>query len=68
MLETRILQQVQSSSNPDVVHEVRLGKDDKMYCTCPGWRHYRHCKHLDAYVEKMMQTAKFACECYRNGN
>ena len=37
--------------------QVRMGKDGRMYCTCPAWRFQRAriedrkpCKHMWAYV------------------
>ena len=39
------------SSSGNSVHQVRLGDDGVVYCTCPGWRLHnkRRCKHLTHY-------------------
>lgn len=43
---------VASSSNPNLRHEIRLGGDGVVYCTCPAWRFQRkspaarQCKHM----------------------
>lgn len=44
------------SSSTDVTHEIRLGKDGKLYCTCQGWIHSKKspkmCRHLAVWVAK----------------
>jgi hypothetical protein len=30
-------------------YEIRLGKDDNVYCTCWAWKKHRECKHLDEF-------------------
>ena len=42
-----------SSSDGTKTYEIRRGKDNAVYCTCPAWR-FAHktpktCKHLKAY-------------------
>lgn len=35
-------------------YEIRMGKDARLYCTCPAWKFSPHghksCKHLRAYL------------------
>jgi hypothetical protein len=53
-----------SKSNPLHVHEVRLGKDGNIYCTCPSWRFQknhpmnRSCKHLEAFRQQTVLSGK----------
>lgn len=48
-----------SESKPGHVHEVRLGADGVVYCTCPSWRFQkltpslRTCKHTKAFVARV---------------
>ena len=54
MLQTQkreliVLQTVASKSNPDKHYEIRLGGDNRVYCTCPAWKFSKgtkDCKHL----------------------
>jgi hypothetical protein len=52
--QTTVLLTVPSASNPAKSHEVKLGKDGNVYCSCPAWRfqkvhpHARTCKHIKA--------------------
>ena len=46
-----------SASKPGHSHEVRVGADGNVYCTCPAWRFQkgvspigRQCKHTKAAV------------------
>jgi hypothetical protein len=47
-----------SASKPGHQHEVRLGADGVVYCTCPSWRFQkrtpslRSCKHTKAFVAR----------------
>ena len=41
-----ILGVFESASSPGKKYEVRVGSDEVVYCTCPGWRHHRNCKHI----------------------
>lgn len=34
------------SSSSNKQYEVRVGSDEVVYCTCPGWRFHRNCKHI----------------------
>ena len=34
-------------------YEIREGKDGKIYCTCPGWRYRRWCKHLAEFFNEI---------------
>ena len=40
-----------SKSNPDRVYEVRIGADERVYCTCPAWAfgHGKDCRHVKAW-------------------
>lgn len=48
-----------SASKPGHQHEVRLGADGVMYCTCPSWKFQRltpslrTCKHTKALVARV---------------
>lgn len=48
-----------SESRPGHVHEVRLGANGTIYCTCEGWRFQRlspglrTCKHTKALMERV---------------
>jgi hypothetical protein len=39
-------------------HEVRLGGDGVVYCTCPGWRFHtrRWCKHLEDFTMRQVEV------------
>jgi hypothetical protein len=52
-----VLDVVKSSSNPDRTYEIRLGADDRVYCTCIGWRYHHHCKHLAEFREARSRRA-----------
>ena len=49
----KVLLTVKSMSTKDLVYEIRQGKDDKVYCTCPAWKfskpENKTCKHLRRY-------------------
>lgn len=49
---TQVLSYVPSSSNPSKSHEIRMGKDGVIYCTCIGWQNHKNCKHLDNWKTK----------------
>jgi len=51
-VERKVLAEFRSNSNPNIVHEVRIGSDGKMYCSCRGWRTHKHCWHLDKVKAK----------------
>ena len=38
-----------ASSSSNKVYQVIRGHDGVIYCTCPGWKFSRNCKHLQAY-------------------
>jgi hypothetical protein len=47
-----VLTTVPSKSNPDKHYEIRLGGDNRVYCTCPAWRFskgQKTCKHLNEF-------------------
>lgn len=35
------------SRSSESMHQVRLAKDGKIYCTCRGWIYNKRCWHLD---------------------
>ena len=47
-----------SASKPGHAHEVRMGADGVIYCTCPSWRFQkltpsaRTCKHTEALMSR----------------
>jgi len=41
------------SSSSDRYYSIRLGRDGRIYCTCPGWRFHKHCKHLTRFNESV---------------
>ena len=45
-----ILETNYSSSNPSRTYDIIEGDDGVVYCTCPGWKFKRDCKHLRAYL------------------
>ena len=45
------LAEVVSKSNPSQKYEIKMGKDGKVYCTCPRWKYKRTCKHLDEFFK-----------------
>jgi SWIM zinc finger len=48
MAKMIVLATVASKSNANRTYEIRLGKDEKVYCTCPAWKFSGtgNCKHL----------------------
>ena len=54
-MATQILATVPSTSNPEITYDICKGKDEVIYCTCPGWRNqrlgggHRTCKHLTSF-------------------
>lgn len=45
----QILATYPSSSNPNVSYNIIKGADGVIYCSCPGWKMRKMCKHLVAY-------------------
>ena len=51
-----VITRVQSQST-DKSYEIRVGKDGRVYCTCPAWkfsrgtREEKNCKHLRGLQE-----------------
>lgn len=41
---------VASDSNPDKIYKITV-RDGLVFCTCPGYIHYRKCKHTRRYHE-----------------
>lgn len=48
----RILDTVQSSSNPGKTYDIIEGKDGVIYCSCPRWKFAKTCKHLKEWNQK----------------
>ena len=53
-----------SASKPGHSHEVRVGADGNVYCTCPAWRFQkgvspigRQCKHTRMAVANMVANS-----------
>lgn len=46
---SEVLAKNASSSNPSKIYEVIRGGDGVVYCTCPGWKMRKDCKHLKAF-------------------
>ncbi len=51
-----ILAYVKSETREGVVHQIRIGADGNVYCTCEAWKYQklsvtnRTCKHLQAFA------------------
>ncbi len=51
-----VLAHVASETRPGVVHQIRMGADGNVYCTCEAWKFQRKpvnertCKHLQAFA------------------
>lgn len=45
-----------SSGSTYIVSQKKT--DETWGCSCPGWRHNRHCKHLDAYQTILSKIAR----------
>lgn len=58
----QVLQVVPSKSNPAKTYEIRRGKDETVYCTCPAWKFQRlqaggrTCKHLKSFFASVLAT------------
>lgn len=53
-----LLKEYPSKSSPGKKHEVRIGADNRIYCTCPSWKFKKGrgdgmCKHVKAYRKEM---------------
>ena len=52
-----VLAKVASETRPGVVHEIHMGEDGNIYCTCEAWKFQkrpvieRTCKHLQAFAK-----------------
>jgi hypothetical protein len=55
--ERQVLRRYESKSHPGSYHEVRMGRDGVLYCTCPGWRFLkgdiRTCRHIRDFMGAM---------------
>lgn len=53
-----VLAKFPSASKPGLFHEVRIGADGVIYCTCPSWRFQKNhpacrcCKHTKAFMAR----------------
>lgn len=51
-----VLAHVKSETREGVVHQIRMGADGNVYCTCEAWKYQRKpvtertCKHLQAFA------------------
>ena len=53
-----------ASSSIPTLFEIRLGRDNKVYCTCKGFIFHGHCRHMDSFREdanKLTLEATDAC-------
>ena len=50
--DDRTIMVVESKSRPGVTYQIRQGRDDRIYCTCPSWKFSKGknktCKHMKA--------------------
>lgn len=49
-----LLARVKSKTRKNKVHEIRLGQNGAVFCTCEAWK-YQHsgtCKHLEEFRQK----------------
>jgi hypothetical protein len=47
----KLIEYVESSSNPGVTYEVTIGSDNSVSCDCPALSKYE-CKHIKAVRKK----------------
>ena len=59
------LAQYPSESNPDHMHDILLGEDEVVYCTCARWRFQkgvqpkdRTCPHIERYTRENPAAAR----------
>jgi hypothetical protein len=46
---------VPSSSKPGVTYEVSQDSTGALWCTCPGFGYRRHCSHVEAVTELLIE-------------
>lgn len=46
----RVLREYPSATNPNKKYQVLMGSDEVTYCSCPGWKMSKKCKHLVAWA------------------
>lgn len=53
-----VVAQAASESRPGLTHNICMGRDGVLYCTCESWRYQRlpaserSCKHLRAFAQR----------------
>jgi len=45
-----VLRRFPSLSNPGESRIVSLDDEERVYCTCPGWKFHGHCWHVDTLL------------------
>lgn len=49
--------QVQSTSSAKLYTIAQQRSDGRWGCSCPGWRHYRRCRHLKDVLSRLAKLA-----------
>ncbi len=52
-----------ASSTSNTTHEIRLGRDNKVYCTCKGFIFNGNCKHMNSFREDANKLTLEATDC-----
>lgn len=52
--------QIKSATSSRVYVIAQRRADNEWGCSCPGWRHYRHCKHLTDVLQRLSQVKVLA--------
>jgi hypothetical protein len=58
MRQYAVMARYPSKSKAGETHEVRIGKDRAVYCTCTGWRIRKRCKHLDEFLGELDDSGR----------
>src|ERR1700726_1765760 len=48
--------QVKSRTSSSLYVIAQRRSDDTWGCSCPGWRHHRHCKHLTDVLQRLAKV------------